>query len=101
MSFGFEVYNASGAKTFGMDAEGGLFLGTFSVGASGSDVVQTYPYSGGRTIGCVPVGQSATYGGFTSTNISLCDVVIDYGLGYPRVTATPRGRASTVYVFTQ
>lgn len=101
MSYGIEIRNAANAVVFKMDAEGGLFLGTFDVPATGSNVVANYSTAAGRTAIATPVGQTASYGGNPATDMSLPQIVIDITQGFPRVTATPMGRAATVYVFVQ
>lgn len=103
MSFGLEIFNASGTLIYKMDAEGGLFLGTFSVPATGSNVIQSYSGHSGRQVVVAPVATTNTFGGSGSSgaNLGVAICTITYPSGVPTVTAQPNGRATNVYVFVE
>lgn len=99
MSYGIELYNQAGARVFDMATRGCLLVEQFAVPASGGAVVRTYSALAGRTLSVGPVRQSPTYGGNQAQDIGLASCAIDYALGYPRITASPGGQATTVTVF--
>ena len=103
MAYGIECYSPSGAIIFSLAAEGGgLFLGTFDVPATGSNVTQTYTIGTGKTVIFAPVGTSAVRTSVnTAVNLSLASCTVSYSGGVATLTAVPQGRASRIYVFVQ
>jgi hypothetical protein len=101
VSYGLELFNSVGQKIFGMDSEGGLFLGLFGVAGSGANVVLTFPAQAGRTLMVAPVSQNPALPNNPNLSMSLALCTVDYALGYPRVTAVPAGRSCFIYVFVQ
>lgn len=100
MSFGLQVFNASGICTFDTSAYGGVFVESFDVTAGTGTVVKTYPGQAGFTLMFGVMSPATTVGSdSTTTNITAAYGTVDYSLGYPRLTITRGARACTIVVF--
>jgi hypothetical protein len=99
VTWGIQTLAQGGAVEVDLSTAGGVYIESFDVPSSGANVVRTYPAAEGLTLFFAPAAQSPTVGGPEGTTKNLCSLVADYALGFPRLTATPGQRASTVYVF--
>lgn len=90
MTYGLQVFNASGACTFDSDsAVGGVCLGFFTVAAAGSS--WTFPDFAGA-VGGVALLAGSGFGAFSYT--------VDIALGYPRfIFASSASGYDTVVLF--
>ena len=100
MSFGIQIFNEAGVRTFDSTTYGGLFLESFDVTAGTGTVVKTYPSQAGYTMMFGVLSPETSIGSdSTTTNITAAYGSVDYSLGYPRLTITRGARACTIVVF--
>lgn len=86
MTFGLQLFNASGQVSFDSRyAQGGVIADQVTRAAGSGTEVRTYPAFAGRTA-------IVKAGGYDAPG------AVDYALGYPRVTFTPGPYLSTTWI---